>query len=169
MNPKSSLLIRPATPTDAEQVFAFILELAEYERLTHEVVATLDDVERTLFSGDHPDAEVIIAQWNKEAAGFALFFPNYSTFLARPGLYLEDLFVRPAFRGRGIGKALLIQLARICAKRRYGRLDWSVLNWNDPAIAFYRTLGARPLEAWTQYRLDGDALSGLAGSEFSAK
>ena len=91
-----------------------------------------------------------------------------STFLARPGLYLEDLFVRPSFRGRGIGKALLIQLARICTERRYGRLDWSVLNWNESAITFYLGLGARPLEAWTQYRLDGEALSGLAGTDLSA-
>ncbi len=168
MNSNSLLLIRPATPADAEQILAFILELAEYEKLAHEVVATLDDVERTLFSGERPDAEVVIAEWDSKAAGFALFFPNYSTFLARPGLYLEDLFVRPSFRGRGIGKALLIQLARICTERRYGRLDWSVLNWNESAITFYLGLGARPLEAWTQYRLDGEALSGLAGTDLSA-
>jgi GNAT superfamily N-acetyltransferase len=155
------LAIRPALSADAGLIHQFIFELAEYERMAHEVVGTAEDVARTLF-GPRPAAEVVIAEWQNQPAGFALFFPNYSTFLAQPGMYLEDLFVRPGFRGRGIGKALLSHLAQLSLERGYGRLDWSVLDWNEPAIRFYRSIGARGLDAWTQYRLDGDALKALA-------
>jgi GNAT superfamily N-acetyltransferase len=154
--------IRPAVRADAALIHRFISDLAEYERLSHEVVATPGRLAATLF-GSPPGAEVVIAEWRGEPAGFALFFPNYSTFLAQPGMYLEDLFVRPECRGRGIGKALLAHLASLAVERGYGRLDWSVLDWNEPAIEFYRSIGARGLEDWTQYRLDGDALRKMAG------
>ena len=120
-------------------------------------------MENTLF-GPVPAAEVLIAEWGSQPAGFALFFPNYSTFLAQPGIYLEDLFVLPEFRGRGIGKALLERLAGMAIERGYGRLDWSVLDWNQPAIDFYEGLGARALDDWMQYRLTGEALQRLAGA-----
>ncbi len=157
----NQLLIRPALKSDAELILAFISELAEYEHLAHEVVATPTQLEASLF-GRNPVAEVVIAEWDGLPAGFALFFANYSTFLAAPGIYLEDLFVRPEFRGKGIGKALLLHLAGIVLERGWGRLDWSVLDWNEPAIDFYRSIGARPLNDWTQFRLDGDALAMLA-------
>lgn len=161
MSTPNTLNIRPARAADASLIHAFISELAEYERLAHEVVATPETIQSTLF-GEQPGAEVVIAEWHGEPAGFALFFPNYSTFLARPGMYLEDLFVRLDFRGRGIGKALLSHLAGLCVKRGYGRLDWSVLDWNEPAIVFYKRIGARGLDDWTQYRLDGAALKSVA-------
>lgn len=156
-----SLQIRPAHAADAELIHRFICGLADYERLAHEVVATPEKLAATLF-GPRPGAEVVIAEWQAQPAGFALFFPNYSTFLAQPGMYLEDLFVLPEFRGRGIGKALLAHLAGLAVQRGYGRLDWSVLDWNVPAIEFYRSIGARGLDDWTQYRLDGEALRELA-------
>ena len=156
--------IRPAVADDATLIHQFILGLARYEKLEHEVVATPERVRESLF-GTLPGAEVLIAEWEGQAAGFALFFPNYSTFLARPGMYLEDLFVLPEFRGHGIGYALLQRLAALAVERGYGRLDWSVLDWNRPAIDFYERLGARGLDDWTQYRLDGEALSHLAGSD----
>lgn len=155
------LKIRPAQAQDCALILEFIRELADYEKLAHEVVATAADLEASLFR-NAPVAEVVIAEWHGKPAGFALYFANYSTFLGRPGVYLEDLFVRPAFRGHGIGKALLAQLAGIVIERGWGRLDWSVLDWNSPAIEFYRSLGAQPLDDWTQYRLDGDALSSVA-------
>ncbi len=142
-------------------ILEFIRELADYERLAHEVVATTAQLQATLF-GPVPAAEVLIAEWGGAPAGFALFFGNYSTFLARPGIYLEDLFVRPDFRGRGIGTRLLAQLARLAVQRGCGRLDWSVLDWNEPALKFYRTIGARALDDWTQYRLAGEALAAMA-------
>ena len=148
------LRIRPATADDVPLILAFIRELAEFERLTHEVVATEDDLRRTLF-GEHPYAEVIIASIEDEPVGFALFFHNYSTFLARPGLYIEDLYVREAHRGRGIGRAMLGHLARLASDRRCGRLEWWVLDWNERAIRFYERLGARPMSDWTVYRLTG--------------
>lgn len=163
MSGPESLRIRPAVAADAPLIHRFVSDLAEYERLSHEVVATPEKLVATLF-GSSPAAEVLIAEWQGEPAGFALFFPNYSTFLAQPGMYLEDLFVRPEFRGRGIGKALLAHLAGLAVQRGYGRLDWSVLDWNAPAIDFYRSIGARGLEDWTQYRLDGDALRTMAGA-----
>ena len=156
-----SLAIRPAVREDCELILDFILGLAEYEKLAHEVVATKETLDKSLF-GESPDAEVIIAEWDGQAAGFALFFPNYSTFLASPGIYLEDLFILVEFRGRGIGKSLLSFLARLALERNYGRLDWSVLDWNESAITFYKNLGARGLDDWLQFRLDGAALNNMA-------
>ena len=155
--------IRAATPDDVPLVLALIRGLAEYERLAHECVATEERLRESLF-GARPDAEVVIAEADGEPAGFALFFHNYSTFLARRGLYLEDLFVWPHLRGRGIGRALLVHLARLAVARGCGRFEWSVLDWNEPAIRFYRSLGAAPLDEWTVQRLAGDALARLAAS-----
>ncbi|HEY0931705.1 MAG TPA: GNAT family N-acetyltransferase [Gemmatimonas sp.] len=157
----SSLNIRPATGQDVSVIRELIEGLADYERLRHECVATDALLERALF-GARPYAEVIIAEWEGEVAGFALFFHNFSTFLARPGIYLEDLFVRPTFRGKGIGKALLVRLAALAVERECGRLEWSVLDWNVDAIGFYEKLGARPQDEWTVYRVTGDALAQLA-------
>lgn len=156
-------LIRPAAVADVSEILRCIRALAEYEKLAHEVVADEKDLERTLF-GDDPAAEVLLVEDGDAVAGFALFFTTYSTFLGRPGMYLEDLFVHPPYRGRGHGLALMRALARICAEREYGRFDWSVLDWNEPSIAFYRRLGARPLDDWTVYRLDGGALEELGAA-----
>jgi GNAT superfamily N-acetyltransferase len=156
------LRIRTAIENDVPQIFRFIRELAEYERLAHEVVATEASVRETLF-GARRYAEVLIAESGGEPAGFALFFHNYSTFLGKPGIYLEDLFVKPELRGRGYGKALLVRLAAIAKERHCGRLEWAVLNWNEPAIRFYRSLGALPQSEWQVYRVTGDALETLAG------
>jgi GNAT superfamily N-acetyltransferase len=146
-----TLEIRPATEHDIPLILQFIRELAEYERLAHLVVADEERLRATLF-GNPRFAETILAFDDGTPAGFALFFHNYSTFLAQPGIYLEDLFVRPQFRGRGFGKALLVRLARIARERGCGRVEWSVLDWNEPSIAFYRALGASPVEGWTRYR-----------------
>lgn len=154
-------MIRPATRADAATILAFVRELAEYERLSHECVATIDDIERTLFGPD-PAANVLLAIEGDEPVGFALWFRSYSTFLGRPGVYLEDLYVRPSARGRGYGKALLRELAAICVAEGYGRLEWSVLDWNAPSIAFYESLGAHPRDGWTVMRVDGDGLANLA-------
>ena len=140
----------------------FIRELAEYERLAHRVEATEGRLRDSLF-GPNPHAEATIAWAGGEAVGFALFFPSYSTFLARPGMYLEDLYVRPAWRGKGVGRRLLEHLAALCAARGYPRMEWSVLDWNEPARGFYRRLSAAPLEDWTTFRLSGEALERLAG------
>jgi GNAT superfamily N-acetyltransferase len=156
--------IRPATEADVPLVLAFIRELAEYERLPHEVVATEEGLRRTMF-GPRPEAEVLLADLDGTPAGFAVFFPTYSTFLARSGVHLEDVFVRPESRGRGVGRALLAEVARIAVARGSGRLEWSVLDWNESAIGFYRSLGARPMDEWTVYRLDGDGLARLAAGE----
>lgn len=153
--------IRPATRDDVALILDLIRGLAEYEKLTHECVATEDSLSQTLF-GEHPAAEVVIAEEDGKAAGFALFFTNYSTFLARPGMYLEDIFVYPALRGRGIGLRLIQHLAQIAVTRGYGRFEWSVLDWNTPAITFYRSLGAVPMDGWTVQRVSGDALLRLA-------
>jgi GNAT superfamily N-acetyltransferase len=142
-------------------IASFVRELAAYERLAHEARATEGDVRRTLF-GESPQAEVRIARWDGEPAGFALFFHNYSTFAGRRGLYLEDLYVRPAYRGRGIGKALLRDLAAIAVARGCARLEWAVLDWNEPAMRFYESVGAVPMRDWTVYRLDGEELARLA-------
>ncbi|QGX41121.1 GNAT family N-acetyltransferase [Permianibacter aggregans] len=155
------LTIRAATAADVPQIQRFIEALADYEKLSHEVQATEEKLNATLF-GDKPAAEVLIAEWQNKPAGFALFFHNYSTFLAKPGIYLEDLFVYPEFRGKGIGKALLIELARRCVENGFGRLEWSVLDWNTPAIDFYRSLGAKLMDEWTVNRVTGDALLALA-------
>lgn len=163
----SELTIRPATIADVPTILAFIRDLAEFEQLTHEVVVDEARLAEQLF-GDHPAAEVLLGFTDGEAVSFAIFFQNFSTFLGRPGLYLEDLFVRPHMRGRGIGRDMLIYLARIACERGYGRFEWAVLDWNRPAIDFYRKLGAMPLEEWTVFRLAGAALQRLAqsGDEF---
>lgn len=150
-------MVRDAAEADVPTILCFIRELARYERLEHEVVADEHRLRRTLF-GPRPYAECRIAEWDLEPVGFALFFHNYSTFLGRPGIYLEDLYVRERFRGRGVGLALLRDLAGIAVGRDCARLDWSVLDWNEPALGFYRELGARALDDWTVHRLDGDAL-----------
>ncbi len=157
----ASLRIMPATESDVPIILSFIRKLAEYEKLSHLMVATEENIREHVF-GANPVAEVVFAYWDCEAVGFALYFRNFSTFLGQPGIYLEDLFVEPEHRGKGIGKALLVRLAQIAMERGYGRLDWSVLDWNAPSIEFYRSLGAVPLDAWTGYRLAGDALSRLA-------
>lgn len=141
------MAIRNATEADVHEILALIGELAEYEHLAHEAVATVDDLRTHLF-GDHPVASVLIAEDDGQVVGFALWFPTYSTFLGRPGIWLEDLFVRPAFRGRGHGLALLNALRDLTD----GRVEWSVLEWNEPSIAFYRALGAKPMEDWIRYR-----------------
>ncbi|MBY0504523.1 MAG: GNAT family N-acetyltransferase [Bryobacteraceae bacterium] len=153
-----SLHIASARESDVPLILDFIRQLAEYEKLSHEVAATEDTLRATLF-GDRPYAEVLIARWDGVAVGFALFFHNYSTFLAKPGIYLEDLFVNPAARGRGIGKALLTRLAELAIERGCGRVEWSVLDWNAPSIEFYRRMGAKPMDEWTTFRLTGDALA----------
>lgn len=156
----AGLSIRAAVPGEAPLVLAFIQELAEYEKLRHECTATVEDVDRTLFGADSVP-RVLIAEWDGEPVGFALWLRHYSTFLARPGIWLEDLFVRPEARGRGIGKALLAALARIAVERGYGRVEWWVLDWNAPSIEFYRSLGAVPMDEWTVFRLTGDAMRRL--------
>ena len=156
-----SLRIRPAAIDDSALVFELIVGLAEYERLPDEVVATEERVRESLF-GARPDAEVIIAELDGEPVGFALFFHNYSTFLARRRLYLEDLFVKPVARGRGVGRALLARLAAVAVERDCGRLEWSVLDWNEDAIRFYRSVGAVGMDDWTVQRLTGDSLMRLA-------
>lgn len=149
--------IRRASASDVPLILSLIHELARYEKLEHEVVATEEGLHESLF-GSEPRAEVLIAETGGAAAGFALFFHNYSTFLGRPGIYLEDLFVRPEARKRGIGHALLRKLAAIALERRCGRLEWAVLDWNADAIAFYRRLGAVPMHDWTIFRVSGEAL-----------
>lgn len=161
MTASASLRIRPATAADVPVILTFIQELAEYEKLRHEAVATEAQIRETLF-GPRPYAEVILAEVGGEPVGFALFFHNYSTFLGRPGLYLEDLYVRPEARGRGVGRRLLTHLAAIAIERGCGRMEWSVLDWNEPAIGFYRSLGARPMDEWTVFRVTGEALERLA-------
>ncbi len=155
--------IRRATEHDLPRILEFIRALAEYERLAHDVVADEPTLRRFLF--DERAAEVVFAEINGEPLGFALYFTNFSTFLGRPGLYLEDLFVRPEARGKGIGRALLAYLARTTLARDYGRLEWAVLDWNTPAIDFYESLGARWMKEWKTYRVIGDALGALAGPQ----
>ncbi len=155
-------VIRAAAPADVPEIAALVRELAEYERLSSEAVLDEGALLEHLF-GARPYVEALIAEDGGAVAGFALFFHNYSTFLGRPGLYLEDIFVRPAHRGRGLGKALLVELARMAVERGCGRVEWSVLDWNEPSIAFYRSLGAVAMDEWTVYRLTGEALTSLAG------
>lgn len=155
--------MRAAVREDVPHILAFIRELAEYERLAHEAVATEAQLTEHLF-GPHPAAEVVIAEVDGEPAGFALFFTSFSTFVGLPGLYLEDLFVRPRFRGLGVGKRLMIDLARRAVERGYGRFEWSVLDWNEPAIRFYRSLGALGQDEWTVQRVTGEALRRLAAA-----
>jgi len=158
------LRITPATERDVPLILRLIKDLAEYERMSNEVVATEEGLRATLF-GARPAAEVLLGYAGEEPAGFALFFHNFSTFVGKPGLYLEDLFVVPKFRGRGYGKALLVHLAKLAVERDCGRFEWSVLDWNEPAIGFYRKLGAVPMEDWTIFRVSGAALETLAASK----
>src|SRR5262245_9556907 len=157
----TAISIRPARRADVPLIRSLIAELAEYERLAHEMTVTDALLDRWLF-GPHPAAEVIIGEVAGVPAGFALFFQNFSTFLGKPGIYLEDLFVRPAARGKGLGAALLQHLANTAVERGCGRLEWAVLDWNEPAIGFYKRLGARPMTEWTVYRVTGDSLDRLA-------
>lgn len=161
-----SCKIREAAPGDEQIILRFIRELAVYEKLEHEVVATTDHIKRTLFA-DQPKAFALIAESDGAPCGFALYFFNYSTFLGRHGIYLEDLYVTPDQRGAGIGKALLARLARIATENDCGRLEWWVLDWNEPSIAFYKSLGAEAMDDWTVFRMTGDALSNLAGEDQS--
>lgn len=155
--------IRAASEGDVPLILQFIRDLAEYERLSHKVVATEEQLRASLF-GSPRFAEVIIGEDDGAPVGFALFFHNYSTFLAQPGIYLEDLFVKPEARGQGYGKALLVRLAQLARERGCGRVEWAVLNWNQPSIDFYKALGAAPMDEWTVYRLTGDALETLANA-----
>jgi GNAT superfamily N-acetyltransferase len=155
--------IRFATAQDTPQILAFIKALAEYEHLSHEVEVDEARLRQTLF-GTPPAAEVLLAYEGDTAVGFALFFHNYSTFLGKRGIYLEDLFVKPEYRGRGHGKALLARLAALALERGCGRLEWAVLDWNTPSIEFYKKLGAVPLSEWTIFRVTGQALADLANS-----
>lgn len=159
--PNASVVLRTASETDVPAILELIEALADYERLRDACVATEDRLRATLF-GPAPKAEVILAESDGTVAGFALFCTNYSTFLARPGIWLEDLFVRPEFRGHGIGKLLLARLASLAIERECGRVEWAVLDWNAPSIGFYESLGARGLTEWTTYRLTGDAITALA-------
>jgi len=155
------LTIRSATERDVPLILSLIRGLAEYERLAHEVTATEASLRDSLF-GPSPGAEVLIAESDAESVGFALFFQNFSTFVGKRGLYLEDLFVKPAWRSRGVGRQLLVRLARLAVERDCGRLEWAVLDWNEPAIQFYRGLGAQPMHDWTVFRVAGDTLHQLA-------
>ena len=157
-----SLTIRRARSDEAGLVFTFVRELAEYEKLSHEVEATEADIAEAL-SGESPVLFCDIAEWDGEPAGFAVWFVNFSTFSGKPGIYLEDLFVRPALRGKGIGKALLVHLAKQSVANGWSRLQWAVLDWNTPSIEFYKSLGAVMMDEWTICRLSGEALTRLAG------
>jgi GNAT superfamily N-acetyltransferase len=157
--PNNSATFRAAAPGDGELILSFIRALAEYERMADEVTATSADLERQLF--ELRSCEAFFALHGGREAGFALFFRNFSTFLGKPGLYLEDLFVLPEYRGRGIGKAMLAELARIAVSRGCGRIEWSCLDWNEPSIAFYKSLGAVAMYEWTTYRVTGGALAEL--------
>jgi len=154
--------IRPALEHETPLILQFVRELAQYERLEEQMVAEEAQMRAALF-GPRPYAEVVFACWEGEPVGFALFFHNFSTFLGRPGIYLEDLFVRPGFRGRGLGRRLLAWLAELAVERGCGRLEWAVLDWNAPAVGFYRSLGAVAMDEWTVFRLTGPALEALAG------
>ena len=154
--------IRPATERDVPVILAFIRQLAEYEKLSHEAVMTEEILRQSLF-GSRRAAEVLLGYSGDQPVAFAVFFHNFSTFLGRPGLYLEDLFVIPEMRGKGFGKAMLVELARIARERNCGRFEWSVLDWNKPAIDFYKALGAVPMDEWTIFRVTGEALKRLAG------
>jgi GNAT superfamily N-acetyltransferase len=155
------LKIRPANIDDVGLILQFIRELAEYEREPHAVTATEADLERDGFGAD-PKFRVLIAEWDGKPAGFALYFYNYSTWLGLPGLYLEDVYVRPEFRGKGIGKTLLLYLARLAVQENCGRFQWQVLDWNTPSIKFYESLGARVMKEWLTMRVEGDALQKMA-------
>jgi len=154
--------IRDTTVEDSELILNFIKKLAEYEQLSHEVVATVETLRETLF-GEKAYAEVVIGEFEGVPAGYALFFHNFSTFTGRPGIYLEDIYINKEMRGKGFGKCLLAYIAKLAVERNCTRVDWSVLDWNEPSIQFYRSIGAIPMEAWTVQRLHGDALLSFAG------
>lgn len=156
-----SLIIRKAEEKDISLILSFIKGIAEYEKLSHAVQSDEATLKESLF-GKNPSAEVLLAYYDNEPAGFAVYFYNFSTFTGRAGMYLEDLFVKPHLRGKGIGKALLIYLADIAVERKCPRFEWSVLDWNKPAIEFYKSLGAKPMDEWTVYRLSGRELEELA-------
>lgn len=162
--PCGELTILPADESQIPLILSFIRKLAEYEKLSHEVSADEETLRLSLF-GRNPAAEVLLAYLADEPAGFAVFFQNFSTFSGRAGIYLEDLFVEPLYRGKGIGKALLVYLANLAKERGYSLIKWSVLDWNQPAIDFYRRIGAVPLDEWTVFRLSGKALDKLAGEQ----
>src|SRR5947208_7089001 len=168
MNSQNNFEIRPARVEDVPLILELIRDLATYERAPKEVTATEEQLLAVLF-GQKPVAEVLLAFEGQSPVGFAVFFHNVSTWLGRPGLYLEDLFVKPEKRGKGYGRALLVRLARIAHDRGCGRMEWAVLDWNDPAIQFYRKLGARPLDEWTVFRLAGEEIAMLAQSESSLR
>ncbi len=151
----NKLIIRKAEEKDVPQIFNFIKELAEYEKLSSEVTATEETLKKSLF-GERPYAEVLIAEYENEPAGHAIFFHNFSTFVGRPGIYLEDIYVRPHLRGKGIGKNLLLHLIKIAKERNCGRVEWSVLDWNKPSIEFYKKMGAVPMDEWTVFRMTED-------------
>jgi GNAT superfamily N-acetyltransferase len=163
MNIQSDFEIRPAHVEDVPVILELIRDLATYERAPDQVTATEEQLVDVLF-GERPSAEVLLAFEGKSPVGFAVFFYNFSTWLGRPGLYLEDLFVKPEKRGKGYGRALLVDLAKIARDRRCGRMEWAVLDWNEPAIKFYRVLGAKPMEGWTVFRLTRDGIATLAES-----
>ena len=165
--PSPEFRIEPATERDVPLILTLIKALSEYEKLAHEVTATEDRLRRTLF-GSQPSAEVIIGYVGDAPVGFALFFPNYSTFLGKPGIHLEDLFVVPEWRGHGFGGQLLRHLAAIAVERDCGRLEWNVLDWNEPAIGFYKKLGATLMDDWSTFRVTGEALRQVAASRASA-
>jgi GNAT superfamily N-acetyltransferase len=154
-------VIKPAVAEDVPLIFSFIKKLAAYEKLAHEVAATEEGLRETLF-GARPYAEVVLGYYQAEPVGFALFFHNFSTFLGRPGIYLEDLYVDEEHRGKGFGKALLVYLAKLAVERGCGRLEWWVLDWNEPSINFYKSIGAVPKDEWTVFRVTGEALTNLA-------
>ena len=162
----AEIRIERASEKDVPLILSFVKELAEYERSSHEVVATLENLRESLF-GERRVAEGVVAYVGEEPAGMALFFHNFSTWTGLRGLYLEDLYVRPEMRGRGVGRALLAHLARLARERDCARFEWAVLNWNEPAIRFYRNLGALPMDEWTVYRLKGEALERLAEEDTS--
>jgi GNAT superfamily N-acetyltransferase len=159
----ANFLIRQATEQDVPLIFSFIRQLAEYERLSHEAVVTEKTLQDSLF-GARRYAEVLLGYADDKPVAFAVFFHNFSTFLGRPGLYLEDLFVIPEMRGKGFGRAMLVELARIARERNCGRFEWAVLDWNEPAIQFYKNLGAIPMNEWTIFRVTGAALGRLSNS-----
>ena len=157
----SNFKIRPATELDASTIYSLIKELAEYEHLSHEVKATEDDIRQSLF-GRHPYAEVLIGEYENVPISYALFFYNYSTFNGKPGIYLEDLYVKPQYRSNGFGRKMLAHIARLAEERNCVRFEWTVLDWNEPAIRTYEKLNAKPMKEWILYRLTGSALRKLA-------
>jgi GNAT superfamily N-acetyltransferase len=161
MDIENQITLRFAEEKDIPTILNFIKALAEYEKLSHEVAATEEKLKKTLF-GINRFAEVVIADYENQPAGFMLFFHNYSTFLGKPGIYLEDLFVKPELRGKGIGKILLSYLGKIAVERDCGRIEWSVLDWNEPSIQFYKNLGAVPMDEWTVFRVTGSGIAKLA-------